>query len=72
MNPENSKCRDEEVANYLWLAISRIQAMTDRLLAQCEKSLRGEGADAYSLLGLTALGARAVRWGNRPGSARPA
>lgn len=47
----------------------------DRLLAQYEKTLRGGGDDAYSLASLAAArgsGPRAaVRWGRRPGSARP-
>lgn len=45
------ECSDEEVADLLWRAISKIQAMADRLLAQCESPLGGEGGDPYALPG---------------------
>ena len=52
MNPENERPLEEELADRLWRAIAAIQAMTDRLLAQHEKTARGPSADAYSLAGL--------------------
>lgn len=53
MDPIIAQCRDEEIAGFLWHAISRIQAMTDRMLAQCKSSLGGEGGDPYALPGLS-------------------
>ena len=53
MNPEHERPGEEELADRLWRVITTIQAMTDRLLAQCEKSARGGDADLYSLTGLT-------------------
>ena len=52
MNLENERPYEEELTDRLWCAINIIQAMADRLRAQCEKSLRGQGADAYSLASL--------------------
>lgn len=52
MDPTIAQRRDEEVADFLWRAITKVQAMTDRLLAQCGSSLRGQGADAFSLSSL--------------------
>ena len=49
MNPENQRLDEEELSNRLWRAITALQAMTDRLLTQYEKTLRGQGANAESL-----------------------
>ncbi len=49
MNRKNERPGEEDLTDRLWHAITAIQAMTDRLLAQQEKTRRGQGADAYSL-----------------------
>ena len=49
MNRENERPREEDLTDRLWRAITAIQAMTDRLLTQYEKTLRGQGANAESL-----------------------
>ena len=55
MNRENERPREEDLADRLWRAITAIQAMTDRLRTQHGKTLRGQGADAYSLASLAAV-----------------
>ena len=44
--------RDAELAERLWRLVSAVQAITDRLLAQAEKSARGNAPDPYSLAAL--------------------
>lgn len=55
MNLRNERTSDEELAACLWRAITAIQAMTDRLLAQYEKSVRDSGDETYSLASLAAV-----------------
>lgn len=49
MNRETERPREEDLADRLWRAITALQAMTGRLMAQHERTMRGRVPDAYSL-----------------------
>ncbi len=77
MNPQDEQPLQEEAADHLWRAITALQGMTDRLLAQHGRTARGRDADAHGLLSPppargSCPGAAVRRWCWRSRSARPA
>ena len=77
MHKQDERPSEEEAADRLWRAITALQAMTDRLLAQHGRTAWGQDAEVYSLASLPPARASgspaeaAPRWWWRSGSARP-